>query len=346
MNTLFKRYGTLLLLVIWCATASAEEKTKSVNRSFKVSPSTLVEIDNKFGKVHVNSWDKDEVNVSIRIVAEGKDPDNILDRIDIRFDHRTSSDYLLIKTELEEFNSKKSTFSINYTIDMPRHNKVKLRNKFGDTYLANRDGDVELNIGYGNLKTGNLDGFTKLNLEFGSAMSQMAAIKSGELDIKYSKLTIDKSGALKINAQYSDVFGSSLGKTDLQMKYGKFIVENSGGVSGGQSYSEFRVNHISGNLVLDVKHNQVYVEKVSSKVKEIRLNGQYSNMQLGLDSNFSCTFSLNLEYADLKYTGNNIDFEKSIKETVKKYYEGSIGSGSKASTLRVNSKYGDLKLSN
>src|SRR5690606_26276025 len=187
----------------------------------------------------------------------------------------------------------------NYTIDMPRHNKIKLRNKFGDTYLANRDGDVELNIGYGNLKTGNLDGFTKLNLEFGSAMSQMAAIKSGELDIKYSKLTIDKSGALKINAQYSDVFGSSLGKTDLQMKYGKFIVENSGGVSGGQSYSEFRVNHISGNLVLDVKHNQVYVEKVSSKVKEIRLNGQYSNIQLGLDSNFSCTFFLNLEYADL-----------------------------------------------
>lgn len=344
MKTSFKIYGMLLLLFISAGT-HADEKSKKVTQNYTVTGSTLIEIDNRFGKVHINTWDKDEVHVNVEIIASGANPDRILDKINIRFDERISGNYLGIFTELKELGEKKSSFEINYTVDLPKSNELKLRNKFGDTYITDMDGEVELDIQYGNLKAGSFNKALNLNLEFGSAMSNISYAKNGNINIKYSKLTIDKAGSLAIDSQFSDFFATNLGNARLQMKYGKFATDRIGKISGSQSYSEFRANYLLNSVELEVKHNQITIENIDKAVGDIRIDGQYSSITLGLENGYAGTFVMNFQYSDLKHNGGNITFNKRIRETTKSFYEGFIGKPQSSSTMVINSKYGDLKLS-
>lgn len=343
MKTSLKLFALGVLLLI-SGRIFAEEKSQVVKRSFKVNPATVISLDNRFGKIHVNTWDNNEVNVNIEIVAEGRDPERILEKISIRFDENVSGNYLGITTELKEFREKSSSFRINYNIDLPRNNKLKLRNKFGDTYLSDMNGDVELNVQYGNLKAGKLNGDTRLDLEFGSAMNHIDFMKKGVVNVKYSKLTIDGSEALIIDSQFSDVFGSKMPKAELEMKYGKFVVENLGSLTGNQSFSEFRTNHLGGNLDLEVKHNQVVIENIAKQVKRLQIEGQFSKIELGVVPGFAADFSMNFQFADLKPTGEGVVFRKILKEPTSKSYEGYIGKEGSSSSIVVNSKYGDVKL--
>jgi len=248
-----------------------------------------------------------------------------------------------IKTEIDDIRGK-SSFSINYTVDMPKRNKLELRNKFGDTYLADLSSDVDLNIGYGYLKAGNLTGNTEIFIEFGSGTCQVESIAKGELTIKYSKISIDQSGPMEINSQFSDVYGKSFSDTELSLKYGKFIVSKTGSLEGDAQFSDIRVDELGGDINLDLKHTQLSIENIGPSVNNIFIDGQFSKMNVGLSSDMAIDFNLDFKFADLKYKGDKITFYKVIKENTSKEYQGYLGREKSGKTFTVISKYGDLDL--
>jgi hypothetical protein len=64
-----------------------EERARKISRSFKVKPSDQLSIENKFGKVHVNTWDRNEITVDITMIGRANDADRaqrIVDAIDVK----------------------------------------------------------------------------------------------------------------------------------------------------------------------------------------------------------------------------------------------------------------------
>ena len=58
------------VLGIWLFPANALAQfteTKQIHRKFKVTPETRVEISKKYGKVEINTWEKDSVVFDIKI---------------------------------------------------------------------------------------------------------------------------------------------------------------------------------------------------------------------------------------------------------------------------------------
>jgi hypothetical protein len=47
-------------------------ETKQIQKQFKVAPETRIEISNKYGKVELNTWDKDSVVIEVKIRVEIK----------------------------------------------------------------------------------------------------------------------------------------------------------------------------------------------------------------------------------------------------------------------------------
>jgi len=184
-------------------------KTKAVNKSYNVSSSDKLDIQNSFGSVEVHTWNKNEIKVDVNIeVSATTDAlaQRIIDRINIEDEKNGRG--ISFKTSMKDNNQnnnnnkdEKSTMHINYTISMPAGNPLTVKNEFGSTTIPDFNGEVDLTSKFGSLTTGNLSSIKAINVEFGKAT--LTNISSAPVNIKFSKAVISKlSGSVKLNLEF------------------------------------------------------------------------------------------------------------------------------------------------
>ncbi len=205
-------------------------KTKSVNKSYNVSSSDKLNIQNSFGSVKVTTWDRNEIKVDVEIEASANTEalaQRIIDRISVS--EGKSGGEITFKTSLKDNNNsnnnskdEKSTMHINYSISMPANNPLTVKNEFGSTTIPDFRGEVDLTSKFGSLTAGNLANIKGIHVEFGKAT--LANINSAPVTIKFSKAVISKlSGAVKLNLEFCSNVRLSLDNTltslDLKTSY-------------------------------------------------------------------------------------------------------------------------------
>ena len=136
--------GLCLLLSTIGWAKDQDQKKKFVEKNYQVTTNTKLRIDNKFGKVEVNSWEKNEFDIKVEIIGKGRNEERaqrILNAIDI--DITESSTEIEFETEIESTKNKNEEgFEINYRIYMPEGNPLEIKNSFGDVTMGNRSTDV------------------------------------------------------------------------------------------------------------------------------------------------------------------------------------------------------------
>jgi len=201
-------------------------KTKSVNKSYNVSSSDKLKIENSFGDVNVHTWNKSEIKVDVSIeVSANTDAlaQKMIDRISVA-DSKSGGD-ISFKTSMKDINNskgEKSTMKINYEISMPASNPLHLSNEFGSTVIPDFKGEVDINSKFGSLTAGDLSNVKMVNVEFGKAKIESAA--GGSVSIKYSKAEIGKLvGNVKLNLEFSSAtkinIDNSLTGLDANVSY-------------------------------------------------------------------------------------------------------------------------------
>ena len=140
-------------------------KTKSVNKSYNVSSSDKLHIENQFGKVEIHTWDRNEIKVDVSIEASANKEavaQKIIDGITVS-DSQNGRD-ISFKTNFknrekesgDDSKNEKSTMHINYSISMPASNPLRVSNQFGATTIPDYRGEIELNCKFGSLTAGAL----------------------------------------------------------------------------------------------------------------------------------------------------------------------------------------------
>jgi len=209
------------------------EKKKSINKSYSVSASDKLDLQNSFGSVTINTWSKNEIKVDVNIeVSATTDAlaQKIIDGISIA--DKQSSGVVSFKTSIKgaENNSKneKSSMAVNYTVSMPATNALKLSNEFGATIVPDMKGEVDLNSKFGSLTTGNLANVKDINVEFGKAT--FGSLANADVSVKYSKATFDKlSGNIKLNIEFSGaskiILDNNVTALDVKASYSKVNIQ-------------------------------------------------------------------------------------------------------------------------
>lgn len=222
-------------------------KTKSVNKSYSVSSSDKLNIENSFGSVKVNTWDKNEIKVDVSIEVSSNvesHAQKILDMINVS--EGKSGNLISFKTSMNDKNehdgqkNTKSSMEINYVIFMPAGNALTVKNDFGSTTIPDFRGEVDLTSKFGSLTTGNLANIKNIHVEFGKA--NLANITSAPVTIKFSKAVISKmSGSVKLNLEFCNNvrlnMDNSLTNLDLKTSYSTVNLRPMGELSA--SYSIF-----------------------------------------------------------------------------------------------------------
>jgi hypothetical protein len=347
----------LFLLIPFITSANVDgkkhEKTKKISKKYKVNSDAKVAIDNKYGDIKITTWSKNSVEIEVNITVKGDDLDrveNMLENIDVEFE--ASSNFVSAKTTLERNkrswsfwnNNKNTNYKINYTIKMPKTNDVDLDNDYGSIFLDNLSGKADINCDYGKISIGQLSAENNsINLDYCSR-SNIGFMKSGDLNIDYSKITVEEAESVKSNSDYSSVKFEKIGNLDFNIDYGSLSVGEATNVNGNSDYASMSFETINKNLKIDTDYGAISIKKLAKGFESIDIDAQYAGIKIGVESNAVFNFVLDLQYAGFKADDNNMEFYKKISKSTKKYYEGKYGKGNTNSKIRIRSQYGGVSL--
>lgn len=314
--------GLLLAGAVAFAMGDDGEKQKTYSKSYPVSASDKISINNQFGEVKISTWDKNEVKVDVTITGRAATDEkiqSILDRISIE-DGR-NSEGVYFKTNMagnynknrddkkdkdkdgdgdkdkdrDKSRDKKGNnegMNIDYVVFMPAGNPLHLENQFGKTIVPDLKGPVEITEKFGDLVAGKLSNVKSLSVEFGKATVE--SISNGKVNVKFSEASVKKmTGAIKANFEFS-------GKVSLPL---------------------------------------------DNDVTDFNLNNSYSSIQVSVSNNFSGDFDIYTNFGDFKNNTQLPITEKKEDEDhgpkFDKTYSGKSGSG--ACKVKVKSSFGSIK---
>jgi hypothetical protein len=321
------------------------EKKKRIEKTYQVSGQQALDITNKFGKVHINTWDKNKIEVLIEIIARGNTDERamkILDRIDV--DINESSSRIIFETILKgNMNNKNDeSFEINYEISMPKSNALKLNNSFGDTYLADFSGELNMEVSYGGLQAGKLTGNSNVEVSFGDG--NIDRMDKGDLIVKYSDVDVEELGIVSLELGYSDVSIEKGNILEVECKYGDFKLDEVSVITGEVGFSEFRIGKLHKSIDMETAYSGGFrIEEVAKDFEKIILEGKFGTFRIGLSAGTNSSFEVKLRFCALNYSDINLDLNYKVEEDFKSEYRGKIGNGS-GGKISIISEYGDVKL--
>jgi hypothetical protein len=299
--------------------------TKEISRRFKVTPETRIEISNKYGKIELNTWEKDSVVIDIKIKVEEKKLAKLKESMDgIKFDFTDSQHFLIVRTLVGESKSglekeilkfketllqSGGNIEINYSVWLPKRNSLKIENKFGDVFIGDYEGEVTLDLSNGNLKSHDFRGKTNLTLSFADAtINQM---KSGRIESNYSELYIKKAESLQIVSKSSTFEIIELKELNADSRRDKFRIRLVDFVDARGSFSNFRISELTNRLTLRTEYGDADVEKTSLNFSNIYIESKSTDINLRFNPESSFGY-------EITHTKSKINFSREMKNDEEK----------------------------
>ena len=348
--------GVLLLISLFLIsfTLSAQEVTKEFHKEFTAGAKTL-DISNRYGDVVIQSWDKDQIIIDVKVTVEMPNKEKaqkLLDYIDVQFSE--GSNVISAKTTIDDkFNftgwGDSRKFTIDYNIKMPVGTDLNLANKYGNSEIDELHGLMNLDIKYGNitagkLTRGNVKPFSKLNLAYGKGDIE----ETGWLDLNeryVGSMEITKCQALLLDSKYSKL---SLGETSSlvgESKYDNLKIDNINNLVLENGYTTVTIGQLRKKLTYNGSYGSFSIDRVPAGFESIDVETHYMGVRIGIDESASYKLEAKVTYGGLKYNEDNFKNQRRIVENNSNEVSGTVGK-EESPTARVNvlASYGSVKL--
>lgn len=349
-------YKLLFLLLLLPITFYATEKkgkytkTKEVTKIFNVNKNATLNVTNKYGNIDIVTWKENTINIKVTITTNGNDENKVIKKLnDISIDFSGNNSSVTANTIIEKNysswnlwgKSNNVSMEINYEIKMPITNNVNLNNDYGAINIDKLEGSSKINCDYGKLNIGELlNSNNTIHINY-TNNSTIQFMKSGEIDADYSSLYIDESGKTKLNADYSQISFGQLAVLVFNCDYGNLKIETVGDINGNSDYMNTSIGKLKGYGNFNIEYGSLKINELESNFKSLKVESSFTPLKFGLNPNNSFNISASLEFGGFKNT-NDFTFNKEIKNTTSKYYEGYYNQPNKNATVTIKSSYGSV----
>ena len=311
-----------LSLTTFSLNAAKDEYTKKISKIFDVKKDALLSIENKFGTIHCNNWDKNSISieVTIEVNASSQDKANkFFDKIEITISGNT--DEVNAKTSFT--GECKSEMSIKYLIFMPKTINLDLENKFGDIFINEVTGKTNIEIGYGSLEAHKMmNNKNDLEIKFSDAIIDF--IKEAEIEIKYSELKINEALNLTIDSKFSSLTTDKVNMIIWDSEYDDNEIGSIDDIEIGSNFSDVKIDNLKNKLILDMQYGGCKVQEVSEGFTEIFIDNSFADIKIGFTPYSSFSIDAEIKFGELSYPKSaNIRHEQSSFTT--NIYKGTIG---------------------
>jgi hypothetical protein len=241
------------LLALSLAARASDRVTEEFHKTYPISATGRIELDNINGDVHISSWDRNEVKVDAIKTAGTKER---LDEARIEID--AGADYVSIVTKYPDhdhtFNwgSHNNPASVEYTLTVPRGarlDEIKLIN--GKLDVAGVSGEVHASCINGRLEAHNLSGRAELSTINGRIEARFDQLAGSSIELNSVngsvELTIPSDSKAEIEA--STVSGSIENDFGLHVNNHRFVGHDlRGELAGGGT--RIKLENVNGRIAV------------------------------------------------------------------------------------------------
>lgn len=348
---------TVQLLVFTAAFAVGEEEfSKILHQEYNADANTLLFIQNKFGDVDINNWDKNQISIDVTITVDHNNEEKakeLIDYIDVKFNQ--SGNKIEAITEIDDKFSKWNTFSwgkddkdfsIDYKVYVPKNIQLDLENRYGSVFINEIAGQAKLSVKYGNLKVNKLSRDNKKPLnEIYLAYSKGTIDECNwlNLTLKYSKLEIEECKALIAVTKYSKLYVDNASSIVCESKYDEYRIGKLTNFVTTAAYTDFDFDEISKKLEVDNRYGSIKVDYIPKDFELIDIENEYGGVDLKIDLNASYNLKGYARYANIHYPDEGR--VNKIKESTSLSVDGLVGKDSNTkAVVKIETKYGNVDL--
>jgi hypothetical protein len=348
--------GMFFLISLFLISSSlyADELTKEFHKEYTAGTKSL-EISNKYGDVIIQSWDKDQIIIDVKVTVDMSNKEKAqkyLDLIDVQFSEGTS--VISAKTVLDNnFNfsgwGDSRKFSIDYNIKMPVGTDLTLTNKYGNTDIDELHGLMNLDIKYGNitagkLTRGNIKPLSQLTLAYGKGTID----ETGWLDLNeryVGSMEIEKSQAILLDSKYSKIILGETSSIVGESKYDNIKIENIKNLDLDNGYTEVNIGELTKKLTYNGSYGSFSIDRIPAGFESVDVETHYMGVKLGIEESASYKLEAKVTYGGLKYNEDNFKNQRRIVENNSTELSGIVGNEENPSSkVNVLSSYGTVRL--
>ncbi|MEE9363794.1 MAG: hypothetical protein V3U92_14430 [Cellulophaga sp.] len=359
MNTYCKifLFGAFFFLI---GTLIAQEKvSKKIEKTHILSNTGKFHIDNKYGDVIINGWDKNSIEVIISISVTHKkleQAESILDRIIPNI--KEAGDFLSISSKIEDKNQSlfsryfnkanpftfdKSNVQIDYLVYMPENASLDITNKFGDVILSGWTGKLKVNIQHGDLWINEDITNARIKMKFGNLHSK--SIAYGTIELKNGSIAIDTSKNLRILSSGTTINIDEVSTLELFSSKDEISIGSLDKINGDLRFSKVYLNNVGGKIDLTMKLADFRVLMLENEPIDISIRQESSDIKINI-FNLNFEFTATLEHGLLRIPKTFKNIKTKIIDKGKKIRNISATHGKiPYGTISINGEKGVIILS-
>ena len=348
--------------VLFTLSSSAQvSKTKEIHKDFKVQKGVNVEIENKYGKVQVLTWDKDSVVIDIDVRLKSKTQDRLNKaEANIKFDIINTGNYVTAKTVFasdkgalfsEIINIRESSFGpddetkIDYVVYVPKNCNLTLTNKFGDIYTADLSGRTIIDLSHGDLKAGEYTGgYTKVDVKYGKA--NINYVQEGNLLAFYATFDIQKAGEISMESKSSEVNIYDVKQLKVDAKRDKYYIKKVSRFTATGSFTDYKIALLTDEIIMDTRYGTITINEIAVSFNYFKLTSKYSDVDVTFNSACNFSFDMEAEGVTFIYPQAKAKLTKKFGQTNQDMfvYTGRFGTGTGTAKVRFNMQSGNLTI--
>ncbi|MBN2683469.1 MAG: hypothetical protein JXR58_13325 [Bacteroidales bacterium] len=328
-------------------------------KSYPVNTGTNLDINNKYGKVHIINWQKDSVKIEVEVFYRSNSFSKLQKAKDgLSFSFTGTIHFINAATI---FGSSKTVFSetmknisetfisdnsleINYTVYMPDYINLKVVNKYGDFYIDNHKGNLNLNLSNGNIKINEIVGNATIVHKFGNAT--IGRLSTASFNGSYSELQLKTAEQLSLETKSGTVYIENVNILKIQSRRDKISINNANNVYGSTYFSDGNFQLIKKELNLNTHYGVFNFYSLPAGMSFINLIAKYSDFNLFFESGASYTVDFKLKNTSFMYPINSFKIEESYNEKEKTTsYSGVAGNGIKSLSFKIVAENGSIVIS-
>lgn len=355
METRLTRVLVVLLgIILWSGSVGASglsaavkeyKKQKTVTRTFDVSKSDMLLVDNRYGNVTVTHWGQSKVE--IKVVVEGRarnesDVQKLLDWVEIKLEKSGNQVSGVTNLLSQKGKVRDGSFEINYFIQMPEAFKSDLSLKYGNILLpASKNGVTRIDLKYGNLEAGDFVGDLDLEAKYGNVT--VGNLGRCVMDLGYvGKMKSGNAEELSGEVKYSELGAGTVQKATLEMKYSNLSLKEIDRLDLDLKYGNANIGNLENWLKMEeLGYSNMDIERVAADFERIEVDSHYGNLNVGVPSQAS--FKVRAD--NMRYSSFDVNGLKLSKEQRQDHdYVYEINGGRGGDILYDGGGYGNLTI--
>jgi len=346
------------MFVISSTVFSQITANKNIKENYKFTNTGKLYLENQYGDITINGWDKDEIEIDINIEVtdhNNEDAKNILNRINPRF--RNTNNYLNIISEISEkndnlfskyfrklnpFSLEKSNISINYSIHLPINVEIEISNKFGDVIINDWHGKLKTTLKHGDIWVSEAINSAEIDLKYGKI--KIKSMDYATINLKNGNIEIDDVEFLNLTSSGSEINIKKIDELKLisNKDNGKFNYLKS--VRGDFKFSSILIRELGSKINITSKITDLEILKIIPPNPNIEINQISSNIDINISS-LSFVFEATLEQGTLRLPKSFKNIKTRMIDKGRKIREiNAIYGTTKSGTISLTGKKGNITL--